>query len=120
VKKPEAMVVQMLPTATDLVIQVRDREQKNIAELLEPMGVQELRTLAVLLAAMVPAHANILDLVAWVNDPSHLTPKKCGHCGRWKPSMEFTVDRGRPDGRRTSCKACDAAARRAIARKVAA
>jgi hypothetical protein len=93
----DALVDEMVPTATDLVIQVRDCDQESIAELLEPMGVQELRTLAVLLAAMVPDQANIKDLLAWVDDPFHLALKECCNC------------------RRPSCRACDLVARRAAA-----
>lgn len=116
----DAMVARMLPMATDLVIRVHDREPDGIAELVEPMGIQELRTLVVVLAAMVPTDARIGDLLAWVDDPSHLDLKRCCLCGEDKPRVAFTVERRKPDGRRPSCRSCDAAARRETSREVAA
>lgn len=38
--------------------------------------------------------------------------KPCGHCGRVKALEEFVVDRRKPDGHGSTCKACAAPARR--------
>jgi hypothetical protein len=38
--------------------------------------------------------------------------KACGHCGVVKPLDEFTVDRRKPDGRKSTCRPCEAPARR--------
>ena len=116
----------MLPVATDLVCQVHDHQRGDAHDLLAGLRVVELRALAVVLAALVPADQPFADLVAWTHgplvDPStyatlaafdpHPGMKLCLGCQEWRRKEEYNRSANSPDGLKPRCKACMAEARR--------
>lgn len=44
--------------------------------------------------------------VDWDRPIDRTREKRCGHCWQVQPLMAFRVDRSRPDGRRSWCRAC--------------
>lgn len=65
----DALASALLPTAFGLVTQVRDRDVAAVDEGIGDMGAMQLRTLVVVLAAMVPDDAGMDDLIAWTREP---------------------------------------------------
>jgi hypothetical protein len=70
----DAVADVMLPVAADLVCRVRDRDQAAIADTLTPMNVMHLRSLVVVLAAMVPDDRPLNDLIAWTRGAPETVP----------------------------------------------
>ena len=109
---PDVLFRERIPTATQLVVSIRNWDKDAVEQVFAELGPMSLaaRATMTVLAAMVPDHANIKDLLAW-SEPhtSHL--RACTRCGAAKPRQAFTVDRQRADGLRPNCRACDLAAR---------
>lgn len=112
----DLLVAEMLPTATQMVMSVHGWDRAAVEKVFAELGPMSLaaRATMTVLAAMVPDHAQIGDLLAW-SEPhtSHL--KVCVRCGSSKPYREFTRDRYKADGFRPRCRACDLAMRTAAA-----
>lgn len=93
----------LLPAALGVAVAVRDRDGAEVARILEPLGVLELRALAVALAALVPDDVPFRELLAW----THTDPGKwCTGCEQMRPRAAFHIDRSKPDGLKSQCRGC--------------
>lgn len=119
------LVEEMLPTAIEIAVCVRDRDTVHTHAALEPLlngGERDrIAALIVALATMVPDDVPFAELVAWTHGP-HVTPeehaqivdlirpghKRCARCREALPLEQFHKDPSRRDGRKTHCGMCEA------------
>lgn len=123
------LLEEMLPTALELSVVVRDRDTEAVAAVLGPLLEQDdrgrLAALIIDLAVMVPDDIPYADLLAWTHGPHvpddvyaqivDFNPrpgrKHCIGCGDWKRLEDFHKDSSKTGGRKTRCRACAAEAR---------
>ncbi len=115
----DSLVEEMLPTATEIAVTVRDRDADGVAAALAPVldaGDRD-RTAALIiaLAVMVPDDVSFGDLVAWTHGQDQIpygelaldaVEKYCGACGQVRHRREFHTDASRRDGLTWACKVC--------------
>ncbi|MFG2001741.1 hypothetical protein ACGFNU_21575 [Spirillospora sp. NPDC048911] len=123
------LLEEMLPTALELSVVVRDRDTEAVAAVLAPLlqeGDQSrLAALIIDLAVLVPDDTPIRDLTAWTFGPHvpddvyaqivELNPrpgmKWCLACEDWHRLEEFHKDSSQRDGRKPRCRKSIAQAR---------
>ena len=70
----DALAAVMVPVAADLTCRVRDYDAAGLEQAIGQMDVIHLRTLAVVLASMVPDDRPLDDLIAWTRGESPPPP----------------------------------------------
>lgn len=80
----DVLAAVMVPVAADLACRVRDYDAAGIEQAIGEMDVMQLRTLAVVLAVMVPDDRPLDDLIAWTrgDPPPPLEPITPAHAAR--------------------------------------
>lgn len=72
----DALAERMLPPAATLVVAVHDHDIPTAHAMLEPLGVLELRALAVTLAALVPDDRTLTELLAWTRGQAPISDRQ--------------------------------------------
>lgn len=115
----DGLIDDMLPTATEIAVCVRDRDTAGVHTALGPVldagNRDQVAALIIALAVMVPDDVTFGDLVAWtyqdqlpygelVIGPGE---KWCSSCQQVRSRRtDFHVDRSRKDGLFARCKVC--------------
>ena len=114
----DGLIDDMLPTATEIAVCVRDRDTAGVHAALGPVldagDRDQVAALIIALAVMVPDDVTFGDLVAWTHQQQLpygelvLDPveKYCGACRQVRHRREFHADASRKDGLAWSCKRC--------------
>lgn len=115
----DALVDEMLPTATELAVTVRDRDVEAVHRVLGPVldagDRNRTAALVVALAVMIPDDTAFGDLIAWTHDQDQLPlgqlvigpgERWCGSCQRILSVRDFQRDLSRRDGLKYVCRSC--------------
>ncbi len=114
----DGLVEEMLPTATEIAVTVRDRDADGVRAALAPVldagDRDRTAALVIALAVMIPDDITFGDLVAWTHQDQlpygefalDGSEKYCRGCGQVKHRRCFSIDRSRKDGLFLRCKAC--------------
>lgn len=114
----DSLVEEMLPTATEIAVTVRDRDADGVAAALAPIldagDLDRTAALIIALAALVPDDQPYGELLAWTLQDQlpygqlvvDAVEKYCGACRQVRHRREFHTDASRRDGLTWACKVC--------------
>lgn len=113
----DGLIEEMLPTAAEVAINVRDRDTAGVHAALRPVldgDRNRIAALVIALAALVPDDQPYADLLAWTHQDQlpygqlalDAVEKYCGACRQVRHRREFHADASRRDGLAWSCKRC--------------
>jgi hypothetical protein len=86
-EQADARAGRLLHIGLDVAVRIRDEDPTSVARALDGLAPDELRDLAVLLAACVPTDKPLSDVVWWADDtrlPAALKLQPCGTSGAYK------------------------------------
>lgn len=113
------LIEEMLPTALEVAVTVRDRDIPSVHAALAPVlfggDTDRIAALIVALAVLVPDDIPVSELVSWTHGQEQLPfgqmvlaagEKWCGSCQQVRARRDFHKDRSRKDGLYSRCKVC--------------